>query len=146
MNTNIVTVEKLVNATAERVWQALTDKEQMKQWYFTLDDFKAEKGFQFSFPGQGSKGENYIHLCKILEVIPLKKLQYSWEYKDHEGYSVVTFELAEEDGKTLVKVTHTGLETFPKHPDFAKESFNMGWTQLVTISLPEFLEKEKQTA
>jgi uncharacterized protein YndB with AHSA1/START domain len=50
----------------------------------------------FSFSGHGAKGEKYIHLCKVLEVIENKKISYSWTYKDYQGYSVVTFELFEE--------------------------------------------------
>lgn len=138
---NPLIIEKLVNAPVQKVWQALTDKDQMKQWYFVLDDFKAEKGFEFSFPGQGSKGEQYIHLCKIIEVVPLKKLQYSWTYKDYEGYSEVSFELFEQGDKTLVKLTHTGLESFPKNnPDFGRDSFTVGWTELITKLLPGFVE------
>lgn len=141
MSSTPLVVEKLVNAPVKKVWQAITDKDQMKKWYFDLDDFKAEKGFEFSFPGKGSKGEEYIHLCKITDVIPYKKLQYSWTYKDQEGYSEVTFELFEEGDKTLVKLTHTGLESFPQHnPDFGRQSFLGGWTELVTRLLPAFVE------
>ncbi len=141
MNNNPVIIEKLINAPVKKVWQAITDKDQMKQWYFDLNDFKPEVGFEFRFPGQGHKGEQYMHVCKITEVVPLKKLQYSWQYVGLEGYSVVTFELFEEADKTRVKLTHTGLETFPKdNTDFARDSFNAGWTELITVLLPKFVE------
>lgn len=140
MKNNPVVVEELLNAPVERVWEAITDKEKMKQWYFTLDEFKPQVGFEFSFPGQGHKGENYIHLCKITEVVPNKKLQYSWRYKDYEGNSTVTFELFPEGDKTRLRVTHEGLETFPQqNADFARESFNQGWTELITKLLPNYL-------
>lgn len=138
---NPVIVEQTVNAPAAKVWKALTDKDQMKQWYFDLSDFRPEVGFEFSFPGQGHKGEQYIHLCRITEVIPNKKLQYSWKYQDYTGDSLVTFELFEENDKTRVRVTHDGLETFPQQTaDFARESFNAGWTELIGKSLPKFVE------
>jgi uncharacterized protein YndB with AHSA1/START domain len=144
MSNNAVIVEKLFDVPVEKVWKAITDKDEMKEWYFNLDDFKAEPGFEFSFAGQGHKGEQYIHVCKITEVVPYKKLQYSWRYIDYEGYSLVTFELFEEGNKTRLKLTHEGLETFPQgSPDFAKESFTAGWTHIVTISLDQFLAKEK---
>jgi uncharacterized protein YndB with AHSA1/START domain len=142
MNNNPVIIEKLVNAPVKKVWQAITDKDQMKQWYFDLNDFIPEVGFEFSFAGQGSKGEQYLHLCRITEVVPLKKLQYTWKYAGMEGSSLVTFELFEEDNKTLVKLTHTGLETFPQvSKDFGRDSFNAGWTELITKLLPGFVEK-----
>lgn len=138
----MVIVEKVYNTTIEKVWTALTDKEEMKQWYFSLDDFRPEVGFEFRFPGQGHKGEQYMHICKITEVIRYKRLQYSWRYENYQGYSIVTFELSDEGNQTRLKLTHDGLETFPKNnSDFARESFNTGWTELITVLLTQYLEK-----
>lgn len=135
-----VVVENEVNAPVEKVWKAITEKEQMKEWYFDLDHFSAEEGFRFSFPGQGQQGETYIHLCTVTEVIPHQKLQYSWQYKDIPGYSLVTFELFDKGERTLVKVTHHGLETFPQDKaDFALSSFNGGWTEIIGNLLPGFV-------
>lgn len=140
MGNGIVTVEKLYNAPVEQVWNALTDKEEMRKWYFNVSDFKPEKGFEFSFEGQGSKGEEYVHTCKVLEVIPNKKLQYSWVYKGYPGYSVVTFELFEEGNTTRLKLTHEGLESFAENgPDFAITSFNGGWNEIVNVMLEKYL-------
>ena len=142
MNQEPIVIERTYNAPIEKVWKAITDKAQMKEWYFDLDDFKPEKDFEFSFTGQGRKGEEYTHLCKITEVIPYKKLQYSWQYKDRPGYSVVTFELFDEDDRTLLKLTHSGLESFAVNgPDFARESFNGGWNEIINVSLEKFLLK-----
>ena len=141
MNNEPFVIERTYNAPVEKVWKALTDKEQMKQWYFDIAAFKPEVGFEFSFEG-GSEEKTYTHLCKILEVIPNKKLSYSWRYKDYEGNSVVMFELFDEGGKTRLKLTHAGLETFPKNnKDFGKESFAQGWTHIIGTSLKNFAEK-----
>ena len=135
-------IEMTYSAPVEKVWQAITDKEQMKEWYFTLDDFKPEVGFEFTFPGQGTKGEKYIHLCKITEVDPGKKLTYSWRYENLPGNSFVTFELFGEGDKTRLRLTHAGLETFvTDNPDFAKESFAKGWTELIGNLLKAYVEK-----
>jgi len=75
-------------------------------------------------------------------VIVGKKLVYSWRYDGYEGNSIVTFELFEEGNTTRVKLTHAGLETFPKDkPDFARESFVKGWTYIIGTSLKDFVEK-----
>jgi uncharacterized protein YndB with AHSA1/START domain len=141
MNTEPFVIEHTYNAPVEKVWKALTDKDLMKQWYFDIAAFKPEVGFEFTFNG-GSEEKTYTHLCKVLEVIPNKKLSYSWHYKDYEGNSVVTFELFDEGSKTRLKLTHTGLETFPKDSkDFAKESFAQGWTYITGTSLKNFLEE-----
>ncbi|HEX7847813.1 MAG TPA: SRPBCC domain-containing protein, partial [Chitinophagaceae bacterium] len=130
-NSQPFTIERTLDAPADKVWKAITEKDQMKQWYFDLSEFKPEVGFEFSFYGQGHKGEQYLHLCKITDVIAGKKLQYSWRYDKYEGNSFVTFELFPEGNKTRLKLTHEGLETFPaNNPDFAKESFMGGWTEL----------------
>lgn len=134
-------IERTFNAPIEKVWKAITDKNEMKQWYFDLADFKPQVGFEFQFKA-GKDEKQYLHLCKIVEVITGKKLTYSWEYDGYEGNSFVTFELFEEGKKTRVKLTHTGLETFAKNgPDFLKESFSVGWTHIIGTSLPKFLEK-----
>lgn len=136
-------IERTYAAPVRKVWEAITDKVKMKQWYFDLSEFKPVVGFEFSFSGQGSTGETYVHLCKVLEVIDTRKISYSWTYKDHPGYSVVTFELFEEGkDKTRLKLTHEGLETFPGTGDFAPASFEAGWTELIGTLLKNFLAKE----
>ncbi len=138
-----VVVEEVYNASVEAVWKALTDKKEMKKWYFDLSEFKAEVGFEFQFTGQGVKGDNYLHLCKITEVIPLKKLQYSWEYENLRGYSLVTFELSQEENGTRLKLTHSGLETFPQdNADFDIKNFEGGWTELLTKLLRDYLTEK----
>lgn len=135
-------IERTYNAPIGKVWKAITDKDDMKQWYFDLAEFKPEVGFEFQFLGGKDEGTKYLHLCKITEVIPGKKLTYSWRYNGYEGNSYVTFELFPEGDKTRLKLTHEGIETFPiSNPDFAKENFAEGWTYIVDKALKEFVEK-----
>ena len=134
-------IERTYNAPADKVWQAITDKDKMKQWYFDLKEFRPEVGFEFQFTG-GSKEKSYLHLCKVTEVEAGKKLTHSWQYDGYPGESFVTWELFAEGDKTRVKLTHTGLETFPSEPDFARTSFEKGWTSIVGTSLKEYLEKD----
>jgi uncharacterized protein YndB with AHSA1/START domain len=141
MNHEPFVIERTYNAPVEKVWKAITDKEQMKEWYFDIAEFKAEKGFEFQFYGEDEECNKFLHLCKVMEVIPNKKLKHSWRYDGYEGDSFVTFELFGEDGKTRVKLTHEGLETFPAIPSFAKENFAAGWTQIIGTSLKDFVEK-----
>jgi len=135
-------IERTLNASPEKVWQAITDKEQMKQWYFDIAEFEPKVGFEFTFNG-GSEEKIYVHLCKITKLEPGKVLQYSWRYKDYPGNSFVTFELFPEGNATRIKLTHEGLETFPQDTkDFARESFAGGWTYLIGKSIVEFVEKK----
>jgi len=138
---NPLIVERTYDAPAHLVWKALTDADQMKQWYFDIPGFKPELGFEFSFTGE-NEGKIFIHHCKILEVIPEKKLKHSWSYEGYEGVSYVTFEIFPEGRKTRVRLTHEGLDSFPSIPDFAAENFKEGWTMILGTLLTEFLEKE----
>jgi len=141
MNTQPFVIERTFNVPVIKVWEALTDNEKMKQWYFKLQDFKPEVGFEFQFMG-GEDDKQYLHLCKITDVVVGKKLTYSWRYDGYPGNSFVTFELFEEGNKTRLKLTHEGIETLaPGNPDFAKENFEKGWTSILDQSLKGFLEK-----
>ncbi|MDR3680790.1 MAG: SRPBCC domain-containing protein [Flavipsychrobacter sp.] len=132
-------IERVYDSPVEKVWQAITDKDKMKEWYFDLKEFKPDVGFEFEFVG-GSKEKQYVHLCQITEVILGRKLSHTWSYKGYPGSSVVTFELFDEGGKTRIKLTHAGLESFPAERDFARQSFEAGWTQIIGTNLKGYLE------
>lgn len=140
-------IERVLDAPVTRVWNALTKNEQMKKWYFQLADFKPVVGFEFSFTGQADEHTEYTHLCTVTEVVPGKKLSYSWRYEGYPGYSVVSFELSEEGNKTRLKLTHEGIESFAAGgKDFRKENFAEGWAHILDKSLKGFLETEAVNA
>ena len=144
MANQAIIVERLLNAPASKVWNAITDREEMKDWYFNLEEFKAEPGFRFQFPGGPSPEKQYLHLCEITEVIPESKITYSWKYDGYTGISFVNFELFPDGERTLVKLTHTGLETFPPEiPDFERHNFEAGWDEIINSSLKNYLEGGK---
>lgn len=134
-------MERTFRAPIAVVWEALTDRDQMKLWYFDLKEFKPEVGFEFQFYG-GTEEKQYLHLCKVTEVDVTRKITYSWRYDGYEGISFVTFELFEEGNSqmTRLKMTHTGLESFPADPDFAKKNFEEGWSHIINKSLQQFVE------
>jgi len=137
----------VLNAPATKVWKALTDNDEMKQWYFNLKEFKAEKGFTFQFSGGSSPEKQFLHECVVTEVVPGKKLTYSWRYVGYEGISHVTFELIEQGKKTLLRLTHTGIDSFPKEiPDFAITNFEAGWNHIVNTALKDYVEKQASPA
>jgi uncharacterized protein YndB with AHSA1/START domain len=137
-----VVLERTFNAPVARVWKALTDVDQMRQWYFDLKAFKPEVGFEFGFVVE-HEGNTYDHRCRITEVIPQEKIAYTWRYHGHEGESLVTFELFAEGERTRLKLTHKGLETFPKTAAFARENFEKGWTAIIGTELKQFVEGKK---
>lgn len=143
MDQPAIVIERIFTAPASKIWKALTDKTEMKKWYFDLAEFKAELGFKFQFLGGPPDGIQYLHLCEITEVIPNKKLCYSWRYDGYTGISYVSFELIELSENTKLILKHSGLESFPiENPDLAKHKFEEGWNHIVNISLKGYLEQK----
>lgn len=141
MSNEPLVFERVLDAPVDKVWSALTDKEEMKKWYFDVPDFKPEVGTKFSFTGGEEGGFQYLHLCKVTQAVTNKVIAYTWRYDGYEGNSEVTFELSAEGDKTRLKLTHTGLESFPPIQAFAKENFVGGWTHFITKALPAYLAK-----
>lgn len=142
METKPLILERTYRAPIARVWTAITDRDQMRQWYFELEEFKAEKGFKFQFSCEDQE-VNYLHACEVLVSDPPNKLSYSWTYPEYKGYSVLTWELFDEgDNRTRLKLTHEGLESFPQeNPNFRIESFKGGWNHFLNEALPAFVEE-----
>lgn len=140
MKNEPIVIERLFQAPVSKVWKALTDKHEMKKWYFDLADFEPRTGFTFSFKGGPDPETQYLHLCEITEAIHEQKLSYSWRYEGYAGNSMVTFELFEQGDSTLLKLTHSGIETFPtENADFAIQNFVEGWNQIIHTSLNDYL-------
>lgn len=135
-------IERTYPVTADRVWKAISNKDEMKLWYFDLQEFRPEVGFEFRFMGGPAEDRQYQHICKVTEAATDKKLAYSWRYEGYPGITLVTFELFEEGNQTRLKLTHEGLETFPAdNPDFSVSNFEEGWTWLIGSALKEYLDK-----
>jgi len=138
-----IIIERTFNAPVEKVWEALTDIDQMKQWYFPqLENFKPEEGFETEF-NVHHEGKDYYHIWKINKVVPLKKISVEWKYKGYPGNSLVIFELFPQGDRTRLVLTHEKIETFnpEKYPELAPKNFMEGWTAFMDKALKEFLEK-----
>lgn len=142
MSTKPLVVERTFDARANSIWHALTDIEQIKKWYFQLEDFKPKIGFKFDFMGGEEGGQQFLHLCEVTQVEEGKKLAYTWRYDNYPGNSEVVWELLDKGEQTFVKVTHHGLESFSDNgPMFQKESFQGGWHYFLYEALKNYLEK-----
>lgn len=133
--------EVSINAPLAIVWDAITNQEQMKEWYFDIAGFEAVPGHAFDFWAE-CDGEAYLHICKVREVIPLKKISYTWRYEQTKGETLVSFELFADGDITKVRLTHEGVELFADHgKDFARECFDAGWTDFIQRALKDYAEK-----
>jgi uncharacterized protein YndB with AHSA1/START domain len=146
MKNEAIVVERSYNAPLETVWEAITDVEKMKQWYFPmLEEFAPEVGFETRFD-VGHNGKVFVHIWKIKEVEPLKKISYEWKFGGYPGDSEVSWELFPEGEGTRLVLTHTGIESFrgDLHPDLAAHNFVAGWTDFIGTKLKDFVEEETE--
>jgi uncharacterized protein YndB with AHSA1/START domain len=135
-----IVIEQAFNAPVSEVWKAITVPEEMKQWFFSdIPDFKPVVGFETRFSVR-SEERNFEHIWKILAVKPGRMIRYHWSYEEYEGEGRVTFDLFEKDGKTLLRLTNEGLESFPRDvPEFSRESCEAGWNYFIGDSLSTYL-------
>jgi uncharacterized protein YndB with AHSA1/START domain len=123
-----IVVEQIVDAPMERVWRAITDKAQMPRWFFEqIEDFRPELGFETKFVVH-NEGKDYLHHWRVTEVIPNEKIAYDWLYPDFPGASFVVWSLSKAGEGTRLRLTHTGVASFPQSdPAFQRASCQGGW-------------------
>lgn len=128
------------DAPVSKVWKALTNKEQMKEWYFDVQDYELEPGKEFHFYEPG--GTSYLHQCRILEVIPEKRFSHTWAYpKFSSGETTLTWDLEAEGNGTKLTLTHAGIENLAEAGEaFSKASFTEGWKGF-ELGLRHFLDR-----
>jgi len=143
MNTEPVIVEQIYNVPIATVWKAITDKDQMRQWYFEpMTEFKPEVGFETQFDVE-CEGLVFPHQWKVTEVVPETRIVYDWRYGGYPGDSSVTWELSETPEGAKLKLTHSGHENLLQDvPGFGREACQAGWCYFLHESLKAFLERQ----
>jgi uncharacterized protein YndB with AHSA1/START domain len=113
------------------VWDYLTVPELMVQWLMP-NDFQPVKGHEFKFTTKPMPDFDFdgIFYCKVLEIVPLKKLAYSWNFGPGNGTlnkSEVHWTLTEKNKGTELLLIHRGFEGADMLPIF--EAMDKGWLQ-----------------
>jgi len=99
-----------IRTTPEKLWSALTDAKQMKEYWFGMQiktEWKPGVEWQMLFP-DGKVADT----GEILELERPKRIRLKWrnEFKPElkaEGYSVCTFEIERVGGAVRLTITHT---------------------------------------
>ena len=127
----------------EAVWEYLTKAELIEQWLMP-NDFQLILGYEFRFIVKPMPSLNLdgIAYCKILEIVPFKKLTYSWKAGPGAGEisldSIVEWTFVPKDNGTELQLVHSGFKEI--------ENFNVytamdnGWVKQVGI-INSLLEK-----
>ena len=98
----------------ETVWEYLTKPELMELWLMK-NDFQPIVGLDFQFRTGPIPSLNFdgIFYCKVLEIVPHKKLSYSWKSGPGDGKitleSIVVWKLQPTDKGTELHLEHSGF-------------------------------------
>ena len=135
-----IVVEETFEVPVETVWDSITKVDLMRQWYFdNIPEFEAEVGFETSFNIE-SEGRNFLHLWRVKEAVPNRKIVHTWRFEGYPGDSDAAWELFEEDGGTRLRLTITVHEDFPQEfPELRRDSCVAGWEYFINGRLKEYL-------
>ncbi len=115
------------------VWEYLTNSELLAQWLMP-NDFKPIVGHKFQFGAKpklkfGFDGRIY---CEVLEIVPNKKLVYSWKgglSKENPSLnSIVVWTLTPTGNGTILTLEHKGFKGIQNY--FAYFIMNKGWAKI----------------
>jgi uncharacterized protein YndB with AHSA1/START domain len=133
----------------EKVWHALTDPDLIGQWLMK-NNFQPVVGHKFEFldrPKPGFKWDGTAY-CEVLEVMPYKKLSYSWKGGPKKGEttldSVVTWTLTPKDQGTELLLEHTGFDGVMNY--ISGLIMDKGWKHKILKRLEKVLNAETHAA
>ncbi len=128
------------------VWEYLTNSDLIAQWLMP-NDFQPIIGHHFMFrtrPVREMDFDGNVY-CQVLEILPLKKLVYSWKFGPEPGKinldSLVTWTLASKDRGTELNLVHSGL----RDPEdaFAFRTMYEGWDENIKIKMQDLIIKHQ---
>ncbi|MBX9592001.1 MAG: SRPBCC domain-containing protein [Hyphomonadaceae bacterium] len=115
-------VERELRHPPERVWRALTDADELAQWFWRLA-FKAEVGHRFRIEGAPQPGWRGFTDCEVLALEPPRRMVWSFHCTDGPP-SIVAFDVAPlMGGGTRLRIIHHG-----RVPPATLGLLDEGWT------------------
>ncbi len=131
-----------INAPVGKVWKALTDKNELKEWMLMPTTFEPVVGKEFTFKAEGMENwDGYFH-CKVKEVEINKKLVYTWNSGMINADTLVTILISEKGGQTELTLIHTGWENVPAEIRQQRiEGHTKGWELRFVQNLKEVAGK-----
>ena len=123
---DVVRVERRVDAPPAVVFSYLTSSERWSLWQgvATTIDPRPGGAYEMIAPNGGRA------LGEILEIVENELVSFTWGWEGHPtvppGSTTVTIELRDEEGRTLVVLTHRGL------PRDEMGLHHLGWGHYVT--------------
>ena len=129
-------IKRFIKAAPDRVYAAWTDPAQLRQWWgpkgvrtrsLTAD---VRVGGRYRWDLTTPEGEEMSAFGEYQELIPGKKIVFTWKWDDDEVWknrtSVVTVELSERDGGTELLFIHEQLPS-----EESRDRHNEGWNSIL---------------
>lgn len=122
--------EHVFSASVETVYQHFTDISLASQWMSPGDvrvrnlEMEAKKGGSFRIEMENPDGEVFISCGTYSEVIPNKRLAYSWQWQhDDNPVTYVEIDFIEVEEGCMMRFRHYGFMSLS-----AVEAHNEGWS------------------
>lgn len=141
---DVILADIFVAAPPERVFEAISDPQQLRQWWGQNGMYRSTKweadlrpGGKWLCQGVGTKSEEYQVRGEFLEIDPPRALVYTW-IASWSGplATTVRWELKSIDGGTQVNLRHSGFQALPE----AAHDHAQGWSR-VLVWLQGYAEK-----
>jgi uncharacterized protein YndB with AHSA1/START domain len=129
-------IKRFINAPPDRVYAAWTDPAQLKEWWgpegvrtrsLTAD---VRVGGKYRWDLSSPEGEEMSAFGEYRELIPGKKIVFTWKWDDDEAWqhrtSVVTVEFFDRDGGTELLFKHDHLPS-----QESRDRHNEGWNSIL---------------
>ncbi|WP_339751435.1 SRPBCC domain-containing protein [uncultured Winogradskyella sp.] len=135
-----ITKEKVFNHPIDQIWNAITKAEEISTWFIKAD-FKAEKGFNYTFKSEPNEKGCTVISGTVKEASPYV-LVYTWIVADTKVETTVTWTLEDLGNSTKLSLEHSGIENYAGETAIAMfESFNGGWDNCIN-GLTNYLKEE----
>jgi uncharacterized protein YndB with AHSA1/START domain len=125
----------LIEASPETVFRALTDPKQLLQWWgsetaYRCTDWSVDlkPGGAWRSEGRGASGQPFSVTGEYTEVVPPRRLAYTWKPSWVDAPpTLVRWELEPTGRGTRVVLVHSGFSGYP----LALESHRGGWPNVI---------------
>ena len=111
MTDTTITKSVILTAPRETVWQYLTDRKKLGDWFFEAEaDLKTGQDYALFETKPDGSTETMVW-GNIVEMSPPQKLVYTFTFKPLGGaMTTVTWQLQDVQGGTKLSLTHSGIE------------------------------------
>lgn len=121
----------------ETVWHAISSAEALSEWLMPTD-FTLAIGQEFVFRTKPQPGFDGIVRCRIVDFAVPTKLQYTWQGGPMKKPTLVSFELSEVPGGTMLLFRHSGFEGFINQY-IVRFILGAGWRKLLLKKIESYL-------